>query len=166
MTCPSFELKQPLHRVLDDRLFLLEEDCIFQWEHQGRCFRIVAKKGATWDGASVPQVFWFTGIWPHGLILLASLFHDLLYDCVGVVDLHPLLEIWEHQDGKWVQLEDVAVSRENADRLFARILKVVGYGSKVKLRRNAAFFAVRLFGFFGWRRRTKDKHGDIGMTYR
>lgn len=80
-------------------------------------------KGLVTDFASVPSVLWSVAP-PIGLHSKAAVVHDYLY--IAVVGTR-----------KW------------ADKVFFEAMKAAGVGW---FRRNAYYYAVRLFGGFVWRR--------------
>lgn len=127
------------------RAYELAEDYSYQWKKHDKHFRIFIKAGFKYDGASVPRFVWsITGIRPDGLIRAAALIHDWIYVYEGDLPAgsYQILvdDKWVNLDGKW--------TRKNADRIFARIMREAGVK---KIRRRAAYRAVRLGGWIAWR---------------
>lgn len=117
----------------------------YTWYVDGRFLRLTVPAGVITDGASVPRILWsITGITPDGLHRPAALIHDWLYACRGIVTVH------RRWDGSSVYEPVWTVwSREQADRLFARILREVGVG---KFRRRLMYLGVRAGGWLPWQR--------------
>lgn len=108
---------------------------------------LVVPRGFTLDGASVPRLLWtLTGITPDGLHRAASVAHDYLYRHAGKLR-EGVHRVYSHGTG-WVDAEHVW-TREEADRLFARLLRECGVG---KLRRRIMYLGVRLGGWISWNR--------------
>jgi hypothetical protein len=138
-------LEQPLNRPVGERAYELVADWTYEWKHDGIRRRITVPKGFVCDGASVPRLVWtLTGILPDGLIRAAALVHDWLYKHQGRL---PLGSYQEFRDGAWAGL-DWVVSREVADRLFARIMREAEVR---KVRRRMAYVTVRACGWWAWR---------------
>jgi hypothetical protein len=123
-------------------------DWPYVWEYAGREFRLVVPAGFELDGTSIPRFLWtLTGITPDGLERAASTAHDYLYRYSGRV---PLGRHQEHVRGRWLTC-DYPWTRQEADALFARILRECGVG---KLRRRLMYHGVRLFGWRSWEKGT------------
>lgn len=139
-------LHQPINQPVADRRFRLYKDYVYAWEHEGTQYRLTIKAGVITDGASVPQAFWAAGIWPDGLIRAAALVHDLIYKYKGNLYQcgEAVFEVMER--GRWVEVNAVW-GREDADRLFGRLLREAGYSP---WKRRWAYRSVRVLGWTGW----------------
>lgn len=84
-------------------------------------------QGFKFDLASIPQILWVI-VPPFSLSILAPLIHDYLYNRKGVV---------LNATYTWTQ----------TDQLFKELMKREGVGW---FRRNAAYLAVRAFGWIYW----------------
>ena len=94
---------------------------------------LTAKAGYAYDLASVPRPLWWL-IAPNELSLVAPLFHDLLYDFRGVL---PADTATPYR----------TFTRREADDLFLHLMEAEGIAW---WRRNAAYSAVRAFGWTFW----------------
>jgi hypothetical protein len=111
----------------------------YAYEEGGKSYRITVPAGFEHDGASVPKVVWSL-YRPHKLDR-AAVFHDLIYKRGGA------LEPGEHQllDGEdWVDV-DRQWSRDEADLLFKRLLKLDPNGPGL-VHRRLAYLGVRSAG--------------------
>ncbi|WP_232289498.1 DUF1353 domain-containing protein [Verrucomicrobium spinosum] len=112
---------------------------------------LVVPRGFCLDGASVPRLLWtLTGITPDGLHRAAAVAHDYLYRHAGKLPagVHRVLSPgvgWE--TAGWKDAAHVW-TREEADRLFARLLRECGVG---KRRRRIMYLGVRLGGWMSWK---------------
>lgn len=143
--CPQVsDISSPAQRMETDfRHFILLEDAVYAWCHEGRSYCLVVPNGFEHDFASVPRPLW-------GLIApidlgMASIFHDWIYRNQGEVTTL----LWEGDPQRWTPHAD-RWSREQADRLFARIMREQGVA---KWRRRCAYLAVRFWGRRFWKRR-------------
>lgn len=95
-------------------------------------------KGYTFDLASIPRSLrWL--IAPFELSTLAPLLHDFIYGNKGYM-----------REGECSPPKTVfPLTEKDADDLFLRVMKVEGVS---RWRRNAAWLAVRAFGFTFWNR--------------
>lgn len=92
-------------------------------------FKVTVKKGLVTDGASIPRIFWsIIGCPSNGKYVGSAIIHDGLY----------MSEI---------------ISRKDADKIFLDMLKHNGIGY---IKRNLMYFAVRLGGYFVWRKHNQD----------
>ena len=110
-----------------DRLVFLVQ-CWPTIETYGVCVQKWEPAGASWDGASIPRVFW--SIFGHPLeqqYRWASYWHDRLCESAKCIE-----------------------DRTIADAVFLRLLKAAGVP---KLRRLAMWAAVRVYGVLIWRAR-------------
>jgi hypothetical protein len=133
----------PSHRLLpDNRTFELTSPAWYVWMHtlgQFGALGLVVPEGMRHDLASVPRPLWML-ISPFDLGL-ASLFHDYLYRHGGrVVTWGWNGEAWESIHTPW--------TREQADRLFARIMREQNVK---RWRRRWAYRAVHWLGGGAWR---------------
>jgi len=124
--------------------YVLNNDWCYKWEIEGRIRRINMPKGFIYDLASVPRAGALIGIHPDGLHRAAATIHDWIYEHEGEL---PKGSYQEFIDGEWVDLDDVWI-RENADRIFCRIMKESGVGRK---RRWIMFKVVHRLGWIAWR---------------
>lgn len=145
--CPEESaISSPAQRMeADFRHFDLLEAAVYAWCHEGRSYCLVVPRGFQHDFASVPRLLW-------GLIApidlgLASIFHDWLYRNGGRVTTF----LWEGDPARWSSHTD-RWSREQADRLFARIMREQGVP---KWRRRCAYLAVRFAGRRFWKRQAR-----------
>ena len=96
---------------------------------------ITVPEGFRFDLASIPRIFWFL-ISPFELSIAAPLVHDFLYAHDG--------------DPPAGSIEPPRVySRKEADQLFRTIMEIEGVPG---WRRTPAYWAVRGFGWIGWRK--------------
>jgi hypothetical protein len=95
---------------------------------------LTAKKGFSFDLASVPRPLWWL-IAPNELSILAPLFHDLLYGFGGRLP-----------DESYVRPYRTFTRRETDD-LFLYLMEVEGVA---RWRRLAAYSAVRAAGALSW----------------
>jgi len=145
-------ISQPNNVPVAERLYRLKEEYVYDWEKQTRSedettqSRIVVPAGFLYDGASVPRIAWtLSGILPDGLIRAAALVHDWLYRYRGHIPTGSYQYL--DQAGTW-QDYYAAWSREDADRLFGRMMREAGMS---KRSRRTASRAVRWFGWLAWR---------------
>lgn len=114
---------EPKLQHLKGREHLLLETIVYHdWEHV-----ITVTEGFVYDKASVPRLAWLF-ISPTDLSDLAPLLHDWLY---------------RHGGGR------CGYSRKEVDRLFWEIMRMQGVS---EWRAWAAWKAVRLFGFFAYKK--------------
>lgn len=142
-------LKQPDLEPFDEKpdgrvIYRLTQDYIYDWEKDGNHYRLIIHEGFETDIASIPRIVWtFSGFLPDGLHRPAALIHDYLYQNRGL----PLPGSYQvHQDGRWQNL-DVTWTRQECDKLFARIMREAGTG---KIKRRLMYLSVRAFGGFYW----------------
>lgn len=145
-------MRQPDIAPISDSQYRLRENYVYEWMNDGRHNRLVIPKGFVYDGASIPRVFWFFGLRIDGLIRSAALCHDWLYSLSGDFQSrgnrgsHFYYIQYQDDQGAWVE-QSRPWTREQADLLFARVMREAGYA---KWKRRAAFIAVRLFGWLAW----------------
>ena len=135
-------LNNPAQKLTSNlRHFKLLEPAQYTWRHEDQIYRITVPKNFVHDFASVPRFLWAL-ISPLDLGL-ASIFHDRIYRNGGQITTE-----FYHR-GQWNDAfgPSNAWTREQADRLFARIMREQGV---VKWRRRAAYAAVRAFGVEHW----------------
>lgn len=93
---------------------------------------VTVPRGFVTDFATVPAFLrWYVNNW--GMHGNAAVIHDWLY---------------------WEQTARSGYNREEADQILLDGMVVLGVGS---LRRNLIFWAVRLFGWWAWRRNRWDR---------
>lgn len=112
---------------------------------------IVVKAGFECDGASVPRWLWsLSGITPNGIIIAAAVIHDAIYSVKG--KLNKFNRWIEHYvlDAEGVYHRDhFEINRKQADTIFLEIMELSGIGKTNRLR---AYWAVRLFGWYVWKK--------------
>ena len=97
---------------------------------------LIAPKGYKFDLASVPRPLWAV-IAPFELSTLAPLFHDLIYEFKGRMPAPAYINPYPFR--RFVQ--------KDADDLFLRLMVAEGVS---RWQRNAAYVAVRSFGWTYW----------------
>ena len=133
MTDEVARLMQPDARPIAGDKYRLQDD--YTYTPPSQMFSITVPRGFGWDGASVPRFLWtLSGIRPDGLVRAAALVHDYLYRHRGKVP-----GCYRH------------FSRKRADLLFHRMILDAG---ESKLTAYRAYWAVRLFGWLAWNKRT------------
>lgn len=126
--------------------YMLASDYVYTWSDRGRNYRIVITRGFECDGASVPRLLWtLTGITPDGYHRPAALVHDYLYRHHGCLP-EGSMQVMDFVTRSWLPIHS-QWSREQADKLFARILRELGIG---KFRRRIMYIGVRLGGWLSW----------------
>ena len=137
---------QPLIVPISARHYRLVEDYVYEWDLAGSRNRITVFKGFVHDGASIPRLAWtLSGLTPDGLIRAAALVHDWIYRHGG--KLPASSQKYRDTAGAWCDTYG-AWSRDDTDRLFARIMREAGVS---KWKRRMAYRAVRWFGGSSWR---------------
>jgi hypothetical protein len=122
--------------ALENRKFLLDESTSTRWEYKGKDFRILVKQGFEWDGATIPRILWtILGVYPAGILLVASLFHDEIYKKKG----------WVMNYGKEVGM--VFINRQHCDQLFYMHMLKSGVEKKKAKR---LYRWVRRLGRYYW----------------
>lgn len=126
------------------RYVLRNETYEYQWSAGGDEFKLVIKKYFECDGASIPALAsLLTGIERDGPHRKAAFWHDVIYKYGGKlpegVQFILINETWEPFRGDW--------TREQADRLFGRLLREQGVG---KVDRDLMVTGVRLGGWWPW----------------
>lgn len=142
-------MRQPLNIPLmlknGEEGYKLVENYPYAWHTKGLNRVITVPEGFVYDGASVPRIVWtISGITPDGLIRAAALVHDFIYHHNGKLPKNSYGAIIE---GVYVDFSMNKWSRNDADRLFARIMRESGVPM---VKRRAAYLAVRAFGFMSW----------------
>tara|TARA_R110000824_G_scaffold14186_1_gene60621 strand:+ start:137 stop:529 length:393 start_codon:yes stop_codon:yes gene_type:complete len=103
---------------------ILNKEFVFYLTIKGRIRRFVIPTGFTWDGNSIPKLFWmFTGTpWAMDL-LCAGLIHD-----------------WLYRTGK--------VTRQLADQIHRHVMRSHGVGA---YRSGKMHLALRCVGWIAWK---------------
>lgn len=129
--------------------YRLEENYSYAWDGPDDCRRaITVPAGFICDLASTPRLSWtLVGILPDGLHRPAALIHDFIYQHGGRL---PRGAFGMVKDGVWQDLYWSVWTREEADRLFGRIMREAGVDPD---KRRLAYQAVRIFGASHWGRR-------------
>jgi len=141
-------IKQPNITPISDLEYELVEDYVYTWEHNFRDQRLTIPKGFIFDGASVPQILWWTGLRPDGLLRAGALLHDWIYSMgskPGNNGSHHYYYDY-HGNGKWV-VQVKPWTRKQSDQIFSRAMREAEYP---KWKRRIAYIAVRLFGRGAW----------------
>ncbi|MEX2100839.1 MAG: DUF1353 domain-containing protein [Acidimicrobiia bacterium] len=128
---PTSPLAPPILSFVGGRNWRLEAD--FWFPSAGRVITIA--KGFLFDLSSVPRLLWWL-IAPFELSVVAPLIHDFLYRYGGKPPAGSIEPPHEY-------------TRAEVDGVFRRIMEaenVVGW------RRMFGYVAVRLFGFWAWRK--------------
>lgn len=128
------------------RTWRVNEQYAFEWTAAGQPRqRLQIEAGFLFDGASIPgAVEWYL---PREHILEESLPHDFGYRHRG--QLPPGSHWYFADSGLWLPADHVW-TREELDRLFARMLKLNPLTRAGQ--RRSAYRMVRLFGRRAWRR--------------
>ena len=108
------------------------------YEYRDGQYLITVPAGFRFDLASIPRIFWFL-ISPFELSISAPLLHDFLYAYDGAP---PAGSIEPPR----------TYTRKEADQLFRTIMEIEGVPA---WRRTSAYWAVRGFGWIGWRKKQK-----------
>lgn len=146
MTEPRQPLLVPVRAPGDDPLYRVVQPWRYDWKLPNwAAQRLTVPRDFEMDGASVPRLLWtLTGITPDGLHRAAAVVHDFIYRYSGHLpaDAHQirLPSGWADTGHLW--------TREEADRLFARILRECGVS---KARRRIMYLGVRLGGWMSWK---------------
>ena len=126
-------------------IYQLVEPYLFEYSMYGADFRLLIKKGYTFDGASIPSAFWGFPLMlfpAHPRIILGSMIHDLFYDTSGHINKSPFGHLSKACGCGWYEYSD-KVSKLDADLLFHAINKKQGMDI---FRRNVTYLAVSIFG--------------------
>lgn len=144
------------------RYVLRNETYEYRWAMGGDEFKLTIRKYFECDGASIPPLASFlTGIERDGPHRRAAFWHDVIYKYAGKlppgVQFILIGDTWEEFPGEW--------TREQADRLFGRLLREQGVG---KVDRDVMVTGVRWFGWWPWwlarRRLKKGRNGEEATT--
>ena len=123
---------QPIVQVQADGRYRLVEE----YRYASGIYTFNIPHGFTWDGASVPRVFWsISGIRPGGRYLAGSSIHDAFYRHGGQLPAPWILPL-----GRWTRLE--------ADILFREMMQQAGIAW---MQYHRAYWAVRMFSAFAWK---------------
>lgn len=141
---------------LPNNLYKIEEPLQYSWTVNGVPNRLTIMASPSepyiWDGASIPPVAtfitwilpWFQTIYPMGLHIYASAFHDELFKYQGRIPegMHEV-----YKDGAWVDADKIWTFTE-CNKLFARHLREDGVGKK---ERRAMYLSVQSpIGYYNW----------------
>lgn len=127
--------KQTVYEPLNEKQYILIESMSTQFLLSGEFYKILARKGFIWDGATIPRFLWsLIGYHPAGLMLAPSLWHDLIYVNKGVVY-------------NYISLKKEFISRLDCDRLFLSHMIRMGVEEKKALK---MYKVIRIFGRFYW----------------
>jgi hypothetical protein len=123
------------HTPLAVKAFTLDESTTTTWTNNGKKYTLTAPQGFTWDGATIPRPLWsIIGYYPTGIMLAASLWHDLIYVEKG--------KIYNVYSG-----EHEFVSRKHCDQLFYAHMLQSGVAEKAA---RTMYQTIRVFGRFYW----------------
>lgn len=141
---------QPNNEPISDDLYRLEEDYTFELFKDNCLYRITILKGFTYDGASVPRIFWtLSGLRPDGLIRAAALIHDLFYVYKGVLDEScKYVKVYSIVNGEEKE-SSIKLTRRESDILLSQ--DMLNF-NMTKLQASTAFIAVQAWGWTKWRK--------------
>lgn len=123
---------RPVLKFMEGRDWELVETVVYRdWDH-----KITIPGGFLFDLSSIPRLMWLF-IAPIDLHVLPPLLHDWLYRNGGTLGLDPA---------------EPPYKRADADRLFNEVMRFEGVKP---FKRRAAYTAVRLFGWWAWRKDSK-----------
>lgn len=116
-------------------------DYVYEWDFEGKRYRIVVPADYEFDMASVPRIAWpLISQFELGPAVVP---HDWLYHHKGKLPAGSYQvkteSGWEGVRYEW--------PRKDVDRLFGRMMRESGV---VPWRRRIAYLLVRLFGFCAW----------------
>jgi hypothetical protein len=115
--------------------FILDKTYTTSWSNNGKIYVIKAKKGFEWDGATIPRSLWsIIGYYPTGIMLAASLWHDLIYVKKGLI-----YNLYEEKEE--------FISRKHCDQLFYAHMLKSGVDKKAA---KTMYQTIRVFGRFFW----------------
>jgi len=156
-------IHQPVAIRINETHFLLKEDYVYYWtvdgkdagpvESMGRHVApkiivhnwIVVKAGFRWDGASVPGFLRKFGFATDGSHRAAALIHDFVYVHEGELPVGSMIS--EIGDSGIYQSQSGSFSREDADRLFGKMMKQGGVNKRKRLFMK---WGVSSFGWIFW----------------
>lgn len=123
------QLEQPETKIIGKQKYLLLNSWSSSFLVDNSQVVVCCRRGATWDGASIPRALWsLLGVYPGGRMLAPSLPHD------GWCSTHRGLIC------TWFSATDV--TPEVRDLIFRECLKHVGI---LKRRANLMWWAVTLY---------------------
>lgn len=126
------------------RIYRLVEKYVCYWNEKGKVYRLEIPEGYECDGASVPRILWsISDLTPDGVVRGPATIHDRIYENKGRVAGLSVLE-----NGNWSNSIRV-FTRKEADQLFRVYMKAAGVN---KTTRRRAYWAVRIFGYFAWKK--------------
>ena len=111
---------------------------------------ILIPKGFTFDGASVPRVFWPI-LDPVGILLIGSIFHDFGYIYGHLLDVEHK-KIFDKQPRSFFDRQIRSINTYVNGKFFLN---------------DTAWFILRLFGWIVWsgyRKKTTDVYKDFNFT--
>jgi len=117
----------------DGRPYWLLDEAFRIWIEPGKSLTVAA--GFRFDLASIPRPLWPI-VAPFELSIAAPLLHDYLYR-------------WKGDPGGAALLPPTRVGRRTVDQWFRVVMRAEQVG---RFRRWAAWLAVRVFGWFAWRK--------------
>lgn len=142
-------MDQPIIKPVSSKTitYELQADYSYLWFRGSTECKLTAKKGFTFDGASIPRFIWGFPLMlspAHPKILAAATIHDLCYSSDGEVNSFEFGRYEERMVGKPDFLKsDRYISKKEADTIFLDINKKAGMD---KTRRQLTYLAVKYFG--------------------
>lgn len=105
----------------------------------------VIRKGFVFDGASIPKYFW-AYLSPIGVLLIPGLVHDWAYKYAS---LEKVTKVTKRK----IHTETLEVDQKSADVLFHQVAVAV---NGLWFANIVAYYALRLFGWFAWKKHRKN----------
>jgi hypothetical protein len=141
--------KDTPYEALSNNEFRLLENVSTKFSLAEKQFRLLAKQGFIWDGATIPRFTWtFFGYYPSGLMLTPSLWHDLIYIKKG--------NVYNYET-----LKTEFISRKECDLLFLKHMLRMGVEEKKAIK---MYKVIRTFGKFYWFDKTNNWFSKIIKT--
>jgi len=135
-------ITQPLIIPIKNDMYELVDDWSYEWDKDGKIYRICLYKGWTYDGASVPKLLW-PFMPPDGIYRPAIALHDILYETKGKMGDHFFVQ----KNGSWVSSE-YQWKRSESDKIMFRVMRELDV---TRWRRRWAYRSVRVGGWWSWR---------------
>lgn len=133
--------------------YLLHQDYRYIYMLNGVIYMLWIREGFHCDNGSIPRIFWtLLGASQDGLGRAANVLHDFIYKTKGRVNDtidFGIVHYFLNKDNVWQPVLNSRWSREQADKLFFKVLKDAGV---LRRRSTKEYYAVRLFGWTQWRK--------------
>jgi hypothetical protein len=154
----------PQVEPLGGGLFSTKGPTAYRYIHRGAIYRLTVPARFVFDGASIPRLAWTPlGVTPADM-LGESLPHDLIYHHQGKMPLGTL-EIFKNS--QWVPCYQT-IERGVADELLLELCQHYGTAASKYARPFLIWSAVRLGGYFAWRRDDEERKAlaldDLGIS--